>query len=78
MTGLPTSDPSLARVLRRVRKKRGDTQEDVAFEAGLTLATVQRAEGAQVMPSWGTVRAIATALGLSLVELAREVEREEH
>jgi transcriptional regulator with XRE-family HTH domain len=49
----------------------------VAFGAGLTTLTIRRAEQATVTPSWGTVRAIAQALDLSLVELAKAVEREE-
>jgi DNA-binding XRE family transcriptional regulator len=77
MSSLPPLDPALATVLRRVRKERGETQEDVAFGAGVTTLTIRRAEQATVIPSWGTVRAIAQALDLSLVELAKAVEREE-
>jgi len=74
---MPPTDTALAAVLRRVREERDETQEDVAFGAGLTTLTVRRAEQATVMPSWGTVRAMAQALGLSLVELGEAVEREE-
>jgi transcriptional regulator with XRE-family HTH domain len=77
MSSLPPIDPILAAVLRRVREERNETQEDVAFGAGLTTLTIRRAEQGKVIPSWATVRAIAHALGLSLVELAEAVEREE-
>ena len=77
MSSLSPVDPILAAVLRRVREERNETQEDVAFGAGLTTLTIRRAEQGKVIPSWATVRAIAHALELSLVELAEAVEREE-
>jgi transcriptional regulator with XRE-family HTH domain len=77
MPSLAPADHCLATVLRRVREQRDETQEDVAFGAGLTTLTVRRAEQGKVVPSWATVRAIAQALELSLVELAKAIEREE-
>jgi transcriptional regulator with XRE-family HTH domain len=77
MSSLHPPDPVLAAVLRRVREERGETQEDVAFGAGLTTLTIRRAEQGKVVPSWATVRAIAQALELSLVELCETIEREE-
>jgi transcriptional regulator with XRE-family HTH domain len=77
VSSLPSSDPVLAAVLRRVREDRNETQEDVAFGAGVTTLTIRRAEQGKVIPSWATVRAIASALDLSLVELAKAVERQE-
>jgi transcriptional regulator with XRE-family HTH domain len=77
MSSVSPADPHLATVLRRVREERNETQEDVAFEAGLTTLTIRRAEQGKVVPSWATVRAIAHALELSLAELAKAVEREE-
>jgi DNA-binding XRE family transcriptional regulator len=74
---VPQADPALAAVLRRVREEREETQEDVAFEAGVTVITVRRAESGTVMPSWGTVRAVARALEINLAELGTAVEREE-
>lgn len=72
------SDPALAATLRRLRTERGDNQEDVAYEAGITTATYARIELGQSNPSWQTVRSVAEALNVSLVELAEAVEREEH
>ena len=76
MTSKLPPDPALAAVLRRVRDEREETQEDVAFGAGVGTLTVRRAEQGLSAPSWPTVRAIAASLGLSLVDLAREIERE--
>jgi len=78
MPSQPPADPFLATVLRRAREQRNETQEDVAFGSGLTTLTIRRAEQGKVIPSWATVRAIAHALELSLVELAKAVEREEN
>ena len=74
----PTSapDPALARVLRRERVRLGKSQEALAHEARVTVATLARIEREHANPTWTTVRRIAAGLGLSLVDLARAVERE--
>jgi transcriptional regulator with XRE-family HTH domain len=73
----PTIDLALATVLRRLREAQSQTQEDVAFAAGVTTGSVSRIELAQMNPTWSMVRRIAHALGVSVAELALEVEREE-
>jgi len=67
-------DPALASVLRRLREERGATQEALAYRSGITTGTLARIELGQASPAWATVRVIATALEVSLVELARAVE----
>ena len=69
------NDPALAATLRRMRIERGDTQEDLAHRAGLTVAAFARIERGSANPTWTTVRRIAVALGVSLAALAEAVER---
>jgi transcriptional regulator with XRE-family HTH domain len=59
-------DLGLAAIIRRARVKRGETQEDVARRAGLTVAAYARIERGTSDPKWTTVRAIAEALEISL------------
>jgi transcriptional regulator with XRE-family HTH domain len=65
-------DPVLGQVLRKMRG--GRSQEDVGYHAGVTAATVGRMELAKSKPDWGSVRSVADALGVSLVELATAIE----
>lgn len=65
-------DPVLGQVLRELRGER--SQEDVGYHAGVTAGTVGRVELAKSKPDWASVRSIADALGVSLVELATAIE----
>jgi len=62
-------DQALAMMIRRARVKRGETQEDVARRAGLTVAAYARIERGSTDPKWTTVRSIADALEVSLGRL---------
>jgi transcriptional regulator with XRE-family HTH domain len=66
---------ALASTVRRLRTDRGDTQEDLAHRAGLTVAAFARIERGHANPTWTTVRRIALALEVSLTALAEAVER---
>ncbi len=71
-------DPTLGQVLRAIREREPKrSQEHVGFNAGVTAATIGRMELGVSKPEWGTVRAIADALGVSLVELATAIEEAE-
>lgn len=71
-------DPVLGQVIRAFRERDPKrSQENVGFNAGVTAATVGRMEMGLSKPEWGTVRSIADALGISLVELAVAVEEAE-
>jgi transcriptional regulator with XRE-family HTH domain len=70
-------DPSGAFV-HRLRLERGITQESLAFEANVTIATLSRIERGVTAPKVGTLRKIATALGMSLAELVMAVDQEQH
>ena len=61
-------------VLRRLR---GDeTQEEVAHRAELTVSGYAKIERGVTSPTWDTLLPIAAAHGLTMAELAAEVERE--
>jgi transcriptional regulator with XRE-family HTH domain len=69
-----STDPALAALLKRLREQRGITQEQLAFDAGLTASALSRIERGLNNPGWMTVRRLAAALDVTLVRLAREVE----
>jgi transcriptional regulator with XRE-family HTH domain len=62
-------DQTLGLTLRRARVKRGETQEEVARRAGLTIAAYARIERGMADPKWTTVKSIAEALDVSLGRL---------
>ena len=68
------SDPALAIALRRFRRESGNTQEEVAFNAGITVAAFARIERGHADPHWTTLRRITGALEISLTELVIAVE----
>jgi transcriptional regulator with XRE-family HTH domain len=59
-----------------MREEREMTREALAFRSGLTTGSVARVELAQSVPGWDTVRLLAKALGVTLAQLAAEVEAE--
>jgi len=71
-------DSALAGALRQLRTERGDTQEDLAHRAGLTVAAFARIERGHANPTWTTVRRLAVALEISLAALGEAVERTQH
>ncbi len=71
-------DPALAAVLKRRRRQRGITQENLAFQADLTISAMSRIERGLSNPTWTSVQAIAEALGIELDELGAAVKTEQH
>jgi transcriptional regulator with XRE-family HTH domain len=69
--------PALGRAIRRLREEKGLTQEAVAHDAGITTATLGVIERGLSNPTWATVKATAKALGISMIEIARETEKNE-
>ncbi len=67
-------DPALASALRRLRHDSGATQEDIAQQAGITVAAFSRIERGQANPRWTTITRIAGALKITLAELITEIE----
>jgi transcriptional regulator with XRE-family HTH domain len=68
------ADPVLAAPLKRLREERELTQEQLAFEAGITVSALSRIERGLNSPAWTTVARIVRALGISLSELAAHME----
>jgi transcriptional regulator with XRE-family HTH domain len=67
-------DLVLAALLKRLREERKLTQEQLAFEAGITASALSRIERGLNSPGWTTIRRLVKALGVSLVELASDLE----
>lgn len=63
---------TFARRLKRLRQEAGMSQEDVARKAGVSLSTIVKLEAGNVEPTWATVRAIAKAIGVSVVKFEEE------
>jgi transcriptional regulator with XRE-family HTH domain len=69
--------PALGKAIRELREKRGTTQETLAHEARVTTGTLSLVERGLSNPSWGTVKALAKALGVSMPELAKLADKHE-
>ncbi len=67
-------DPPLPRAIRELRAEKGMTQQDLAMAAGLTLTAITRIETGKANPTWLTVRGIAGALDVTMVELAQRLK----
>lgn len=67
--------PALGKAIRQLREKRGATQEAISHDAGITTATLGVIERGLSNPTWATVKAIAKALGVSMIDIARAAER---
>lgn len=50
-------------------------REALAYEAGVTTGTLSLIERGQSNPAWGTVKAIAKALGVPMGDLARLADK---
>lgn len=70
-------DPALATVLKRFRMQRDVTQEDLAFEANVTISTLSRIERGVTNPSWASILAVARVLKMKLDEFNAAVETEQ-
>lgn len=66
---------ALGQAIRDLRLQRDLTQETLAHGAGITVGHLSKIERGQSNPTWETVAAIATALGVSVAELAKAAER---
>lgn len=72
--GMRQSDrpqPALGKAIRQLRDKRGMTQETLASRAGLTGRSLSAIETGKANPTWATVGDIASALGVSMIDVAK-------
>ena len=65
-----------SRVLRETRLKKGLSQEDLAFEAGLSMRSISLLEGNKQQPSITTIENLSKALGIRMVDFFMELEIE--
>lgn len=62
--------PALGKAIRQLRRERGVSQEALAYEAGVTSGTLSLIERGRSNPTWGTIKGIAAALGVTIADLA--------
>jgi transcriptional regulator with XRE-family HTH domain len=67
-------DQVLAALLKQLREDRKVTQEQLAFDAGITASALSRIERGLNSPGWMTVKRIVEALDVTLVELVTDLE----
>jgi transcriptional regulator with XRE-family HTH domain len=72
----PRTEPQIAlgQAIRQTRTARGLSQEEVAHAADLHPTWISHIEGGK-NPAWGTIRRIASALGVEVSELALLAEK---
>ncbi len=63
--------PALGKAIRQLRNERGMTQEALAHAAGVTVGHLSMIERGHSNPTWATVKAIATGLDASMVDLTK-------
>jgi transcriptional regulator with XRE-family HTH domain len=63
--------PALGAAIRELRTEREATQQEIAQRAGITVAHLSKIERGRTNPTWGTLVALADALGVSMVDIAR-------
>ena len=69
-----------SRVLRATRLKKGLSQEDLAFEAGLSMRSISLLESNKQQPSITTIENLSKALGIRMVDffITLEIEYKTH
>jgi transcriptional regulator with XRE-family HTH domain len=68
-------DRALGLAIKELRESRDLTQEELASQADTTIGTISRVEAAKSAPAWATVMQIIDAMNVTLLELARTVEK---
>lgn len=68
------ADPALSAALKRAREDRNISQEQLAFEAGITASALSRIERGLNDPRWSTVTQLARALEMTVRDLAAAAE----
>ena len=67
---------TFGQTLKLIREDRGLSQEELAFKTDLHRTYISLLERDRKSPSLRTVTAIATALGMSLLEFVRRMSEE--
>lgn len=67
--------PALGRAIRRLRRDRDLSQEELGHLAEIHPTWISHIESGRTNPAWGTVRRIAMVFGVPLSEIALLAER---
>lgn len=73
--GVRDSDRAFGEVVRRLRLKKGRTQEALAWESGMSRVYISETERGLREPSLTTVLRLGKVLGVSAAEIVAEVEK---
>ena len=68
------ADQVFGRVLQRLRKTKGLSQEELSLLSGLDRTFISRLEGGQRQPTISTLIKLAQALNVSAASIVAEVE----
>jgi transcriptional regulator with XRE-family HTH domain len=66
---------ALGRAIRQLRDERGLKQKELARAADMDVTAISHIERGRSNPAWGTVKRIATALDVTVSELAARAEQ---
>lgn len=66
-------EKSFGQVLKKIRKEQGLSQEELAFKASLHRTYISDLERDRKSPSLRTMEKLAEVLGLSMLELIRQM-----
>jgi len=69
-----TPEVAFGQVLMRIRREKGLSQEDLAFESKLNRTFISRLENGHRQPTLGTILQLAKAMGIPASFLVQEVE----
>jgi transcriptional regulator with XRE-family HTH domain len=70
----PRQEPNIADMIRRQRRRKGLSEEALAFESNVTVSTLSRIERGTNSPTLRTLGAIAKALDINVSELVTAIE----
>jgi len=62
--------PALGKAIRQLREELGMTQEALAQEASITVGHMSMIERGHSNPTWSTIKGIASALEISIADIA--------
>lgn len=67
--------PALGKAIGQIREREGLSQEELGHRAGIHPTWISKIEGGHNNPAWGTVRRLANALDVKMLELVALTER---
>lgn len=71
---MKSHNKAFGQAVRELRKRKNNSQETLAFDAGLDRTYISLLELGQKSPTLDTIMAICNALGVGLAQVASRVE----